>query len=415
MGAGTAVRRGLRPQVSVIVPTLREAENLPGLLDGIDGALSAAGIAWEVVIVDDDSDDGTAEVAERLAERLPVLLHVRHGEQGLATAVIAGLQLSEGELIVVMDADGSHDPAHIPELLAPLRENRADFVLGSRHVEGGEIHHQWPLHRRLLSAAAALLVRPLVSLSDPMSGFFALRRVDLPPLDLLSPVGYKIGLEVLLKGRFPRVCEVPILFVDRAAGESKLTLAEQVRFLRHLRRLYQHRFTVVAELVQFAVVGATGFCLDLAIYLGLQLFLGVPHTVARAISFWPVVSWNWIANRSLTFSDRRRKRVLLQWPQFVLSSSVGFTLNYGAYFVLTTFVPFFAAWPLLALMSGVLVGMGSNFLMASLFVFRPLRDEIQDDRYEQGRVLGTLEMRKIDRARAMGALADADEMDEARD
>lgn len=388
------------PRVSVIVPTLREAENLPVLVAGIDAALGTAGLDYEVVVVDDDSDDGTADVARRLGETLPVRVHVRRGEHGLATAVIAGLKLSAGEMVVVMDADGSHDPAHLPELLAPLVERRADFVVGSRHVTGGAIHERWPLHRRLLSAGAALLVRPLVSLSDPMSGFFALRRVDLPPLEILSPVGYKIALEVLLKGRFRRVLEVPIQFADRALGESKLTFAEQLRFLRHVRRLYQYRYTSLAELLQFALVGGSGLFLDLLIYFGLQLVFGLTHTAARAISFWPVVTWNWFANRSLTFSHRRRKNAFVQWPQFVVSSSIGFTFNYGSYFVLTTFVPFFAAWPPVALLCGVVVGMGSNFLMASLFVFRPLRDEIREDRYEQGRMLDTLEMQRIDRRQA---------------
>lgn len=360
------------PAVSIVVPTFREAANLPLLIARIDGAL--AGTAYEVIVIDDDSNDGTEAAMADLAQRLPVRLTVRKGERGLATAVIAGFAQARGAVIVVMDADLSHPPESIPAMIAPITAGETTFTLGSRYRDGGGIDEDWPLHRRIVSLFARELARPLTSLTDPLSGFFAIAASAMPSLATLSPVGYKIGLEVLVKGNISKVVEIPIQFSDRLHGESKLSAAEQLRYLRHLRRLYQFRYGTLAEFVQFALVGGSGFVLDVSLYLLLQALFGLEHTTARALSFWPVVTWNWAANRALTFSQRRRTPYLTQWLQFVVSCCVGFAINYGSYYLLTAQVPFFDEHRLTALVAGVLLGMGSNFLMASLFVFRPGRE-----------------------------------------
>jgi dolichol-phosphate mannosyltransferase len=211
-----------------------------------------------------------------------------------------------------------------------------------------------------------------------MSGFFSFRRADTPPAHLLSPIGYKIGLELLVKGDFKKPGEVPIHFIDRVHGESKLTWKEQVRYLRHLRRLYQFRFPFLSEFLQFGLVGGSGFVVDVLLYLGLQL-AGLGHVAARAGSFWGAVSWNWIWNRLLTFSNRQKTSIWVQWPSFVLTSLIGFAINVGSYFVLTHYVPFFDSHKIAALAAGVVLGFGFNFLTARLLVFLPYEEELREE------------------------------------
>lgn len=224
--------------ISVVVPTFREAKNLPVLVPAVAAAL---GTGYEVVVVDDDSNDGTEEACAQLAKEYPVRLIVRRGERGLSSAVLAGLRAAGGTHLVVMDADLSHPPDAIPALVAPLRAG-ADFVIGSRYVRGGSTEEGWGVYRWLNSKVATLLARPLARVNDPMAGFFALTRERLALAQALDPIGYKIGLELLVKCGCRRVVEVPIHFRNRLHGESKLTLKEQINYLRHLLRLYRFRF-----------------------------------------------------------------------------------------------------------------------------------------------------------------------------
>ncbi|MGB8328537.1 MAG: polyprenol monophosphomannose synthase [Polyangiales bacterium] len=224
--------------ISIVVPTYREAENLPLLAEAVDATFTDLGGAYELLFVDDDSRDGSEEICAELVQRFPARVLVRKGERGLATAVVHGITIASGEIIVVMDADLSHPPSAIPQLLEPLLSGESDFVLGSRYVEGGSIHEDWTLLRKLNSVIASHLARPLFPVRDPMSGFFAFRRSEMPDPARLTPVGYKIGLEIFVKGDFATPREVPIHFERRRHGESKLSFKQQLDFLRHLCRLY---------------------------------------------------------------------------------------------------------------------------------------------------------------------------------
>ncbi len=226
-------------QVSVILPTFCEAESLPLVVPRICEALEAAGLRGEVIVVDDDSPDGTGEVARRLGEAHPVRVLVRRGERGLATAVLAGFARSEAPVVVVMDADGSHPVQQLDDLIRPVLDDAADVVVGSRRIPGGAAEN-WPRHRRLVSRVAGLLSRGLTDLTDPTSGFMAVRRTLLAELDL-DPVGWKIVLEVVFKARGARLREVPIHFADRRLGKSKLDWSVQADFFRHLVRLHRSR------------------------------------------------------------------------------------------------------------------------------------------------------------------------------
>lgn len=233
--------------ISIVVPTYREADNLPLVARAVDEAFLGLAQEYELLFIDDDSRDGSEAICADLATRLPVRMVVRRGERGLATAMIHGIEVSAGDIVVVMDADLSHPASAIPEMVRRLQSGESDFVLGSRYVKGGSIHDDWSLFRKLNSVIPSLLARPLCPLKDPMSGFFAFRRVDMPDLRRLSPIGYKIALEIFVKGNFRNPSEVPIHFADRQHGESKLSLKEQVNFIRHLGRLYAYKIRSVAE------------------------------------------------------------------------------------------------------------------------------------------------------------------------
>ena len=357
------------PGVSIVVPTFREAANIPTLVCRVQAAMAdLPGGEWELIFVDDDSRDGSEAVVSELAQHAPVRIEVRRAPpRDLSLSVIHGMRCARFDRLVVMDADLSHPPERIGALLAALADD-CDLAIGSRYVPGGEIDAEWSRWRRLNSRIATLLAAPLVRCSDPMSGFFATDRRALPDLRQLRPVGYKISLELMVRGRL-RVTEVPIGFSDRDRGESKMNWRQQLNYLRHLHRLYRYRFGDAARLISFGLVGASGFVIDVAFYLGLQ-GLGVEHLVARFTSFWPAVSWNWLINRALTFDERPRHPRTRQWSKFVASSALGLGVNVGSYTLLTGFVDPFARYRLSALALGVGLGGVVNFLVANRYVYR---------------------------------------------
>lgn len=230
------------PAASVIVPTYREGPNIQPLVERAFRALREAGIEAELIIVDDDSRDETEAVVRRLQETFPLRLVIRRGERGLSGAVLRGFQEARYDRFVVLDADLQHPPELIPALLGHLDDESCDFVIATRYRDRGSLPRDWPLGRRLASRLATGLARPLAPLSDPMSGFFALRRSTWAHADRLDPVGYKIALELYVKGRCRRPAEVPFQFATRAAGESKFSLRQQWLYAKHLARLYRYRF-----------------------------------------------------------------------------------------------------------------------------------------------------------------------------
>jgi len=231
-----------RPLLSIVVPTLREAPNIESLVSQVAVSLARNISSWEMIIVDDNSQDGTDVICQGLkGNGYPIRLAVRAYERGLAGAVLHGYSLARGSVFVTMDADLSHPPGAIPEFYRQIC-NGADFVIGSRYMPGGGTDDRWTVYRFLNSKVATLLVRPLVSVSDPMSGFFALPRTLWEQAAPLTPVGYKIALELIIKGRPSHVVEVPIWFRTRRHGRSKLSLKQQLLYLYHLKQLYAFRF-----------------------------------------------------------------------------------------------------------------------------------------------------------------------------
>lgn len=255
-----------KPQISLIIPTVNEAENLPVLVQQIDQALH--GRDYEILIIDDNSRDNTPQVCRELSQTYPLELIVRQQpKDGLSGAVLHGISHARGEYLVVMDADLQHPPHKLPELLAPLEKGQAEFVLGSRHVPGGSVGEKWGIIRKLISRVATVLARPFAGkVRDPMSGFFALKRQTFDRAQRLTPLGYKIGLELICKCRVKNVVEVPIHFAERARGQSKLTIREQFRYLEHLSRLYDFCYPRLSPIVKFLVVTALGWLVGLGVY-----------------------------------------------------------------------------------------------------------------------------------------------------
>jgi dolichol-phosphate mannosyltransferase len=246
--------------VSIVVPTYREAENIPALVRRIFAALASAAIPAELIIVDDASGDGTEQIVESLAKEFPVRVVTRTTERGLSSAVVCGLLAAKHDILVCMDADLSHPPEALPEIIAPVAEDRAEFCIGSRYTAGGTTKAGWGVLRRINSQGATLLARPLTPVSDPMTGFFCLRREVLERARQagLAPLGYKIGLEIMVKAGCRQIAEVPIEFSDRLHGKSKLSLAQQLLYLRHLAGLYRFRWPMAAPIAFVTFVGGIG-------------------------------------------------------------------------------------------------------------------------------------------------------------
>ncbi|HLH22537.1 MAG TPA: polyprenol monophosphomannose synthase [Chloroflexota bacterium] len=226
--------------LSVIVPTYDERGALPELLDRLNATFDLGGLTAEIIVVDDGSPDGTADLAEALADRYPVRVLRRPGKMGLASAVLDGLKLAQGELIAVMDADLSHPPEALLPMVRAIEEEGADLAVGSRYVANGGME-DWPWHRQLVSLVANKLTWGLTPVHDATSGFFVVRRSALEGV-CLNPIGFKIGLEVIARARYQRCVEVPFVFTDRKHGFSKFTSREVIAFLKQLAILYGEKY-----------------------------------------------------------------------------------------------------------------------------------------------------------------------------
>ena len=362
-------------QLSVIVPTYREAQNLVVLVPRLRQVFLEQDLDAEIVVVDDNSPDDTVEVVRELSKVHPVRLIVRTSERGLSSAVIAGMRAADGEVLLCMDADLSHPPEDVPKLYRAVATHPSGlvastnlFAIGSRYVAGGSTESGWGLGRWLNSKGATLLAAPLTSVSDPMAGFFALRREDfLKASSLLDPIGYKIGLELLVKTGTRQAIEVPIEFKNRLHGESKLSLREQLNYLRHLARLYRFRFPRLVRFVSFGLVGASGAIVDLLMFL-LLLRTGLATWPAAVLAIWSAMTSNFALNRKLTFADSG-----CGWPRdylgFCLSCLVGAVVNAGVRVGLISSLPWFSNHAWWAVVLGILSGLAFNFSLCERFVF----------------------------------------------
>ena len=239
MAATTAVAPALK--FSIVVPTYNEAGGIEKLIAMLDEVFRTNNLDGEIVVVDDNSPDGTGAIVDALAAKYPVRCLHRPGKMGLSSGVIDGWKFArpESEAVGAIDADFSHDATIIPQMVRALAGGEYGLAIGSRYVRGGGIEN-WPMRRKITSLVAIALAKPLTPVRDITSGYFLVRRSALEGVEL-DPIGFKIGLEVIAKGHYGRALEVPYVFTDRVAGTSKLNSGEIFNYLRQLGRIYRMR------------------------------------------------------------------------------------------------------------------------------------------------------------------------------
>lgn len=226
---------------TIVVPTYNEAGGIERLLRAVSSVFSEHELDGEIVVVDDNSPDGTGAIADRLAATLPVKCLHRPGKLGLSSGVIDGWKIArkQSKALGAMDADFSHDINILPKMVEALASGAFGLAIGSRYVPGGGISN-WSKRRIVTSQVACLLARPLTNVKDITSGYFLVRREALDGV-ALDPIGFKIGLEVVAKAHYGKAVEIPYVFTDRVAGESKLNQREIFNYLKQLRKLYAAR------------------------------------------------------------------------------------------------------------------------------------------------------------------------------
>ena len=226
---------------SIVIPTYNEAGGIEKLIRGVAEVFKENDLDGEMIVVDDNSPDGTGAIVDRLSAELPVRCLHRPGKLGLSSGVIDGWKFARPESVAVgaMDADFSHDITILPKMVEALASGKYGLAIGSRYVPGGGITN-WPARRIITSKVACMLARPLTNVKDITSGYFLVRREALDGVEL-DPIGFKIGLEVVAKAHYGRALEVPYVFTDRIVGESKLNQKEIFNYLKQLRKLYSAR------------------------------------------------------------------------------------------------------------------------------------------------------------------------------
>jgi len=355
-------------QLTVVVPTFNEVGNVSVLIDRLTQTLQ--GIEWEVIFVDDDSQDGTYQKLHTIAQcnaRVRVLRRV--GRRGLSSACIEGLLASAAPYMAVMDADLQHDENCLPAMLQAVQSEGFDLAVGSRYVEGGSTG-DWSEQRVSVSKWATLLSQKILKLKlqDPMSGFFMMRRSVLEgAVYRLSNLGFKILVDLVVSSPKPlQIKEIPFHFGLRVAGESKLDTRVAWDYLMLLADKTVGQY-VPAKLISFASVGAMGVAVHLLV-LGISKVLFVlPFMAAQASAVLISMVFNFYLNNLLTYRDQQLQGQAWFWGliKFMLACSLGGAANVG---VASYLYGSDGLWVLSGLM-GILVGLIWNFGVTSMLVW----------------------------------------------
>ena len=347
------------PKLSIIIPTFNEGSTICKTIISIDYILKRSDIPFEIIVVDDSSPDGTARFVREMISRYPVRLHVRTIHPGLSEAVVEGFALARGDVIVVTDADGSHDFTKIPEMY-----NLAltiDIVIGSRYCKSGGIK-DWPIKRRIISLGATFISKILFPyVTDPVSGFFAVRKslVDHAPL---KPRGYKILLEILGKSYWRNFVEIPYIFKNRKSGESKLRTKTMVDFIKQIVDIgcFPGRaWDEVRKMKRFMIVGIMGVFTNTIILATLKES-GVPLIGASFLATEYAIVVNFILNDAWTFSkEKNAKPWLHRLITFNGISAGGLLITVTVLVILSTMGLNY----LISNICGIFVAFSFNFIM----------------------------------------------------
>ena len=373
-------------QVSIIIPTYNESENIIQVLKSI-GEHLPKDIATEAIVVDDNSPDGTGKVVEDYINDTQTkvgytvdVIH-RKTKSGLSTAILDGIQHSSGETVVVMDSDFSHPPKIIPRLIEEIKISKYDIVIASRYTPGGKVSG-WSAKRKLISKTAKGIAKVGLGIneSDPMSGFFAFRRKILEGIKL-DAIGYKMLLEILVKTKGAKVKEIPYTFTNRVYGYSKLDTSTMLDYVRSVWRLYRYGHKVedsktrtsvrfISKAGRFFTVGLSGLLVNyLVSLLFADAIMNFWYIHATIIGIIVSMSSNFILNKIWTFEDRNfeAKKTLIQYGKFVGFSSLGALIQLGMVYVLVDNYQF--VYPL-ALMLAVIIAASSNFILNKKWTFK---------------------------------------------
>ena len=357
------------PQLSVVVPTFNERDNVATLYKRLEAALGAT--PWEVVFVDDNSPDGTWELVRGLAQRDSRVRCIRRvGRRGLSGACIEGILASSAPYAAVIDADLQHDETQLPKMLALLQGGQAELVIGSRYIEGGSADSFGKQRAGASALATEVAKRVLgVKVADPMSGFFMIRRDRFEQMaPQLSTQGFKILLDIIATARGElRTVEVPYSFGSRLHGESKLDSMVALDLLGLVLAKLTHD-VISLRFILFGMVGSIGLIVHLTtLFIALEFF-NWPFAEAQALGAFVAMTSNFILNNFLTYRDQRLKgfAILRGIILFYLVCSVGLFANVGVAFSVYDQEPIW--W--LAGAAGALMGVVWNYAMSGLFVWR---------------------------------------------
>jgi len=368
-GQGAAPQAVVTPELSVVVPTFNERDNVVALFRKLETALQ--GRAWEVIYVDDNSPDGTWDVVRTLAQQDSRVRCIRRiGRRGLSGACIEGILASSAPCAAVIDADLQHDETQLPKMLDLLQSGEAELVVGSRYIEGGSADSFDKSRAGASMLATQVAKRVLrVEIADPMSGFFMIRRDRFEQLaPQLSTQGFKILLDIVATAHGSlRIKEIPYSFGSRLHGESKLDSMVALDFVGLVLAKLTHD-VVSLRFLLFAMVGSLGLVVHLtALFVALEVF-NVPFPEAQACGALLAMTSNFLLNNFLTYRDQRLKGfgILRGLLLFYLVCSVGLLANVGVAFSVYDQEPIW--W--LAGAAGALMGVVWNYAMSGLFVWR---------------------------------------------
>ncbi len=373
-------------QISIIIPTYNESENIIKILHSI-GEILPKNIPTQAIVVDDNSPDGTGKIVEdylknvkKIADYTIEIIH-RKAKDGLGSAILKGIQQAKGDTIVVMDSDFSHPPQIIPKLIESIKKYQYDIVVASRYIKGGKIQG-WSLKRKIISKSATLIAKKGLGIDtkDPMSGFFAFKRNIIKGLNI-DAIGYKILLEILVKTKNVNIKEIPYTFQDREFGSSKLSSGTIFDYCRSVWKLYRYgkplekhekRSSVkfLYKAGRFYTVGASGFIVNYVISL---LFAGgvsdLWYLHANVIGIVASITTNFILNKTWTFGDRdfRIKKTISQYGKFALFSSLGALVQLGVVYFLVDKNE--VSYPI-ALILAVITAAFGNFVLNKKWTFK---------------------------------------------
>jgi dolichol-phosphate mannosyltransferase len=360
--------RPLKKVLSLVIPTYNERDNIAPLVEKVHASLT--GYDYEILFIDDNSRDGTAEAVRALEGKYPVRVVVRLDKRGLASAVVDGIGLAESDVVGVMDADLQHPPEVLPRLLEAVR-NGAEIAVASRYIKGGGCVN-WGLGRKITSRVAGLIAHFLLPVTgrvhDPMSGCFMLRKSVIAGA-ALAPTGYKILLEILVRGNYQQVTEVPYLFYTRQKGESKLNTRQGMDYLRHVYSLMNRRRELL-RFGQFCLVGGTGVIVNEGI-LGLLTHFGdLQVYFSSLIAIEASIISNFALNDYFTFGDKhtgRRGSYLSRLLKFNAACAIGAAIQYG---LLLLFTYVFGVHYLISNLIGIAVATLWNYTASKLWAWR---------------------------------------------